>query len=139
MLADRCKLVAEAYSNLDSELLIDALAEDCVYESQKVLARLEGKNAIADHIRGKFKTIETGKAFVTASVRRVCRGAVFGALGQPCVVLNQGDLGAVVLLELSDDGKIKRIDLCVVPSPADTRPLDEDGGLEVTSFQPLAP
>ena len=139
MLAERCKIFAEAYNNLDSELLIDVLADDCVYESQKVLAPLTVKSVIIDFIRGKFKTIKAKKAFVTASVRRVCRGAVFGALGQPCVVLNQGDLGAVVLLELSDDGKIKRIDLCVVPSPADTRPLDEDGGLEVTSFQPLAP
>jgi hypothetical protein len=135
MLADRCKLVAEAYSNLDSELLIDALAEDCVYESQKVLARLEGKNAIADHIRGKFKTIETGKAFVTASVRRVCRGPVSNTLGKPCVVLNQGEVGAVVLLEISGEGKISRIDICVVPSPADTRPLEEAGGFEVTSFK----
>lgn len=115
--------------------MIDILADDCVYESQKVLAPLTGKSVIIDFIRGKFKTIKASKAFVTASVRRMCRGAVFGALGQPCVVLNQGDVGAVVLLKLSDEGKINRIDICVVPSPGDTRPLDEDGGLEVTTFK----
>jgi hypothetical protein len=139
MLAERCKIFAEAYNNLDSELLIDALAEDCVYESQKVLAPLTGKSVVNDFIRGKFKTIKARKAFVTASVRRVCRGAVFGALGQPCVVLNQGDVGAVVLLELSDEGKIKRIDICIVPGPADTRPLDDDGRLEATTFKSFAP
>jgi hypothetical protein len=115
MLIDRCKLVAEAYANLDAELLIDALDEDCVYESQKVLIPLKGKNDIADYIRDKFKTIKANKASITCSVRR--------RHGQPCVVLMQGDTKGVVLLELSKDEKISRIDLCVVPSPAETSPL----------------
>jgi hypothetical protein len=135
VLVDRCKLVAEAYANLDAELLIGVLAEDCVYESQQCLAPLEGKNAIAEIIREKFENIEASKTFVTASVRSVCRGPVLGALGKPCVVLSQNNQEAVVLLELSDEGKISRIDLCVVPSPADTRPLEEDGGVEVTSLK----
>ena len=137
MLVKRCKLVAEAYVNLDAELLINALAEDCVYESQQCLAPLEGKNAIAEFIRAKFKNIEVSKAFVTASVRRVYRGPVLGSLGQPCVVLKQGDQGAVVLLKLSGEEKISRIDLCTIPGPADTRPLGNAGGFEVTSFKPL--
>ena len=40
--------------------------------------------------------------------------------------MHQGEQGAVVLLEHAVDGKIKRIDLCIVPAPEDTRPLKDD-------------
>ena len=50
MLVDRCKLVAEAYTNQNAELSIGTLAEDSVYESQSVIEPLKGKNAIAHYI-----------------------------------------------------------------------------------------
>ena len=45
MLVDRCKLVAEAYTNQNAELLIGALAEDSVYENQNVIEPLKGHSA----------------------------------------------------------------------------------------------
>jgi hypothetical protein len=117
---ERCKIVAKAYLDLDPEPLIEALADDCIYESQKVIEPIVGKAKIEDFMRAKFQTISNSGAFVEASVRRVVSGPVIGAYGQPCVVLKQGDTGAVVLLTLSDTNQIARIDLCIVPTPADT-------------------
>ena len=42
--------------------------------------------------------------------------------------MHQGEQGAVVLLEHAVDGKIKRVDLCIVPAPEDTRPLADQFG-----------
>ena len=55
------RIFAEAYSTLDAEPLIEALADDCVLESQKVLEPLEGKKAIEDYLRKKFEAIRTAK------------------------------------------------------------------------------
>jgi hypothetical protein len=41
-------------------------------------------------------------------------------------VINQGDQGLVALLELSDEGQIRRIDLCFAPGPANTVPFQDD-------------
>lgn len=138
-LLDRCKIIAEAYASVDPEPYIDALAEDCVYESQQSFTPIKGKDAIEESIRKWFNNIKESKNYVTSSVRRVFRGPVMDALGQPCVVLKRDDAGLVLLLKLSDDSKISRIDVCVVPAPTDTRPLDEEGRFEVTSLKPLVP
>ena len=42
--------------------------------------------------------------------------------------MHQGEQGAVVLLEHAVDGKIKRVDLCILLAPADTRPLADQFG-----------
>ena len=42
--------------------------------------------------------------------------------------MHPGKQGAVVLLEHAVDGKIKRVDLCSVLAPEDTRPLADQLG-----------
>jgi len=127
MLKERCQLFADAYTNLQAKPLTAALADDCVLESQMVLEPMMGKKTIAGYLRGKLQTIKDAKTYVSCSVRRIISGPVVNALGQPCVVMMQGSQGAVVLLNLDDNGLIERIDLCVAPSPADTVPwLDDD-------------
>mgnify|MGYP001825148523 CR=1 FL=1 len=113
-------LVAKAYTELDAELLIQALSDDCVYESQMVLVPLEGKEAIADLLRGKFKAIKEAGSHVSGSVRRVRTGAIAGAINKPGIVLRQRYTDAVVLLKLSPTNKVSRIDLCIVPAPGNT-------------------
>jgi hypothetical protein len=120
------KIFAEAYSTLDAESLIGALADDCVFESQMVLTALEGKKAIGEYLRGKFETICNANAHVSCSLERVVSGPVWGAIGKPCIVMHQGEQRAVVLLDQSNDGKITRIDLCIAPTPDDTEPLTID-------------
>ena len=120
------KIFAEAYSTLDVEPLIGALADDCVFESQMVLEPLEGKEAIENYLRGKFETLRNANAPVSCSLARVVSGSVLGAVGSPCVVMRQEEQEGVALLKQSNDGKINRIDLCIVPRPGDTEPLETE-------------
>lgn len=106
------------------EPLIKALADDCIFESQMVLQPLKGKPDIEEYLRGKFETFRKSKTHIACSLARVGSCPVLTAVGKPCVVMHQGGLGAVVLLQHAVDGKIKRVDLCVVSTPEDTRPLN---------------
>lgn len=125
MIKERLHLFADAYTNLDAGPLIDALAKDCVFESQMVLKPMKGKTIISNYLRAKFQTIKAGNLPVICSLRRVTSGPVLDAIGEPCVVLCQGDQRAVALIKLNNDGLINRIDLCIVPSPDDTSPYDD--------------
>ena len=133
ILLNRLKLVAEAYSSLNAELLIGALAENSTYISQWVMEDLEGKDAIAKYIREKFKTIKKHGISITCSLRRVLSGP-FNAIGKPCIVMctDEGD-ECVILVDLSDEDQIERILLCFAPGPSDTVPLENDIEMETKS------
>ena len=124
MQLENYKIFAEAYSTFDVEPLINALADDCVFESQMVLEPLEGKEAIENYLRGKFEALRNANAPISCSLARVVSGSVLGTVGSPCVVMCQEEQEGVALLRQSDDGKINRIDLCIVPRPGDTEPLE---------------
>ena len=106
---------AAMLNTLDVSKLEPFLADDFVYESQMVLVPLASKEAFLDYIRPKLETVKQSNATVYAELGRV------DAYGreQPCVVLAQDAQENLVGLVLakSEGGKLKRLDLCIVPSP----------------------
>ena len=56
MQLENCKVFVEAYSTFNVEPLIEALADDCIFESQMVLQPLEGKPDVEEYLRGKLAT-----------------------------------------------------------------------------------
>ena len=108
-----------AYAKMMNTLSIgdfgEFLAEDFTYESQSVLSALTSKQAFLDYIQKKLQTVARTKATVFAEMATV---SAYGR-NRPCVVLAQSDIDNLVSLVLSEcsDGKLKRLDLCMVPSP----------------------
>ena len=106
---------AKMMNTLDAEVLEPLLAEDFTYESQNVFQALEAKQAFLDYIREKLETVRKAKAMVFAEMGTI---SAYGRT-QPCVVLAQNTKSNLVALVLASvDGEyLKRLDLCVVPSP----------------------
>jgi hypothetical protein len=117
--ADAARIYALSYNRLDPEVLIAALAEHAVWESQSAIRAMQGKLEIADYLRGKMKTISEGGAakmpyFELGSISDM-RGA-----SRPCVVCAQGnrDKPLAVVLFKTENKQIKRVDMCTVsPRP----------------------
>ena len=91
------------------------LADDFVYESQRVFAALTSKQQFVEYIRPKLRAVERSGRTAFAEM------GVLNPDGrrQPCVVLAQDhvdNLIALIMAKVSED-KIKRIDLCIVPPP----------------------
>ena len=98
----------------DVSRLEPLLADDFHYASQYVFSEIESKTAFIDYITAKLRTIKTSGERVWAEM-----GSLDGGIWGPCVVLAQGgrdDLVVVVLAKVQN-GKIKRLDLCIAPSP----------------------
>ena len=83
MQLENYKIFAEAYSTFNVEPLIEALADDCIFESQMVLQPLEGKPDIEEYLRGKFATFRKSKTYITCSLARVGSCPVLTAVGKP--------------------------------------------------------
>ena len=102
-------------NTLDTRPLEPLLAEDFVYESQKVFQALESKQEFLDYMVPKLKTIARAKSIVYAEMGRV---AAYSSK-QPCVILAQNEknnLVGLVLVKVDGD-KLKQLDLCIVPPP----------------------
>ncbi len=123
------KLYAKAWNTLTFETIEPHLDDDVIYESQQVFSSLNGKNEVADYLRGKMATIKrvVYKSDVYAEIG-YCGSQNNQAVqvlsaynGRPCVLMSQGDISkvlALVLLEV-ESGKVKRIDICTeVPHPS---------------------
>ena len=106
---------AAMMNTLDSSYLEPFLAEDFVYESQMVFEPITSKQAFMEYIRPKLATVKRSNATVFAEIGRV---AAYGQ-EQPCVVLAQNTRENLVGLVLAKTtGRLlKRLDLCIVPSP----------------------
>lgn len=106
---------AKMMNTLNAECFEPLLADDFTYESQHVFQPLDSKLAFLDYIRSKLITIRQSKATVFAEM------GVVVAYGkeQPCVILAQNEKANLVGLVLAkvDGERLKRIDLCIVPSP----------------------
>lgn len=108
-----------AYAKMMNTLNINALepliADDFTYESQWVFGALESKQVFLDYMRSKLQTIQQANSTVYAE-----RGIV-AAYGktQSCVILAQNDKANLIALVLAktDSEFLKRIDLCIVPTP----------------------
>lgn len=128
---------ARCMNTFDVEVLEPVLAEDVVFESQMVLTPLVGKDAVLEHLKAKFETI-TRNNFPTFAEIGYCgkqngRVMLWSAWeGTPCCLIAQGgkdELVALVLFE-TDEGKIKRIDLCcVLPEPRSATRTGEYPGI----------
>lgn len=123
------ELYAKTWNTLNSAIIEPYLADDVVYESQKIFTPLVGKDAVYDYLQGKMQTIKKTryKSDVFAEIGycgsqdgnkiQVLSASDF----RPCVLMAQGnpdEVIALVLLE-TEAGKIKRIDICTeVPHPS---------------------
>ena len=105
---------AAMMNTLDPDRLEPYLMEDFVYESQAVFQPLESKQAFMNYITAKLDTVRENKSTVYAELGRV---SAYGR-EQPCVILAQNTPDNLVGLVLAkcENGKLSRLDLCVVPS-----------------------
>ncbi|MBL6771459.1 MAG: nuclear transport factor 2 family protein [Rhizobiales bacterium] len=113
---DALRAYARMMNTLDPTHFEALLAEDFVYESQVVLQPLESKQEFLDYIYPKLKTIREANTTVFAEMGTL---SAYGRVHQPCVVMAQNDrenLTALVLVKLASQ-LIKRLDICVTPSP----------------------
>ena len=105
---------AKMMNTLDSsefELLLD---DNFSYESQTVFTSINDKKEFIAYIRGKLESIKKSNATVYAELAKL------NAYGQSeCVVLAQNDMNNLVATVYAkiEDGKIVRIDMCIVPNP----------------------
>jgi SnoaL-like polyketide cyclase. len=121
------RIYAKAWNRLDPKILEPYLADDVVYDSQMVLDSLVGKEVVYEFIKGKMQTIKKNRhvSDVFAEVGYCSNQNGYNVIAfsawenRPCVVLAQGhseNLVGIALLD-TEDGKIKRIGLCIVPPP----------------------
>lgn len=112
---DALRAYARMVNTLKVDPLESLLADEFVYESQKVFSALKSKSEFLNYIVPKLKTIKESGATVFAEMGLV---SAYGR-EQPCVVLAQNDrenLVGVVLARV-DGGKLSRLDLCIIPPP----------------------
>ena len=105
---------ARMMNRLDVGCIEPYLADDFCFASQMVLEELESKTEFLDYIRAKLETIRTSAFPVWAEL-----GELLTYPGGPCVIVAQGskdDLQATVLAEV-EGTRIKRLDVCIIPSP----------------------
>ncbi len=98
----------------DASILEPLLAEDFHYASQRVFSEIESKAEYMDYIRPKLAAVKASGKRVWAEI-----GELETEFPGPCVLLAQGDQDNLVGLVLAEveGGRIKRLDLCVAPSP----------------------
>lgn len=119
---------AEMMNTLDVAKIEPLLASNFCYASQMVLTELTSKQAYLYYMAGKFVTLKSNGSRVWAEL-----GLLDREFPGPCVVLAQGDKDNLVALVLAKvkDGKISRLDMCVVPSPRDAKRSNDYPGISV--------
>jgi hypothetical protein len=101
---------ATMMNTLDAKDFERLLADDCHYESFWVFAEIKSKQEFLVYITSKLRAIRTSGKKVWAELGHCFWG--------PCVVIAEDErdnLIATVVVEVEGD-KIKRIDMCGVPS-----------------------
>jgi hypothetical protein len=102
---------AKAWNRLDCTDFLPLLADDATYESQWVLSKLEGREAIATYLTKKMQVVKASGSKVRAELVQARCDYEFG---RDCVLLVQNeekDTQAVVVFRV-EKGQIKRYDLC---------------------------
>ena len=114
-LHDGLRAYAVMLNTLQADVFEPWLAEDFSFESQWVLSSLDSKAAYLAYQRPKLETIRRSGATVYAELGDV---DAYGKR-QPCVIVAQPRLENLVCLALGEarDGKLVRLDLCIVPRP----------------------
>lgn len=106
---------AEAWNSLDPGKLIDLMANDVHYASQRVLEELATKEAVSAFLQERMR--RTSEDVITKPNVKVFAelGRMEASPESNCVILAQGtreNIVAIVFLKV-DGSRIKRIDLCV--------------------------
>lgn len=126
----------KGYSSGDFSDVFPHLSDNCVMNSQWVLTPNEGYHAIVDYLKGKGETLKRTDSFSSCSIvelvgfmnpientefylngekKRGSLGLLYDS-GELCLLMEQtisGETNGVMLrLQLADDYKIARIDLC---------------------------
>ena len=120
--ADALRAYARMMHHLSVDYLAPLLAEDFHYASQWVFEEITSKQQYLDYIRPKLEAIKASGNRVWAELAELQAYP-----GGPCLIMAQGDkddISATVLLEISGS-KIKRLDMCFVPSPRSARRTGE--------------
>lgn len=119
---EACRAYARTINTLDVTHVEPWLHKDVVYESQQVFSEMRGRRRYVAYLRGKLQTIRKEGSLVRAEI------AYTDACGVgPCVILSQGseeNWTHTVLFEM-EGGKIKRLDMCLVPAPCECRRTGE--------------
>lgn len=113
---------ATMMNTLDASCLEPLLADDFHYASQWVFAEIGTKSAFLEYVIQKLDAIRTSGATVWAEM-----GWLDSELPRPCVVMAQSEKDNLIAVALAKvgDGKIKRLDLCLVPPPHSARRTGE--------------
>ena len=111
---DALYLYAKMFNTGDYEAFLGVLADSFEMSSQHVLEDMVGKDAFRAYIEPKLITIAESDLPVFAEL------GILEAYGErECVVLAQGDkdqLACVAYIGV-ENGKVARLDLCVIPPP----------------------
>ena len=122
---DALRAYARMMNTLDASHLEPFLADDFHYASQMVFEEITSRDDFLAYITPKLRTIADAGAIAYAEMAwDDSRGA---ARAEPCVVMAQNDkdnLVATVLAEVGD-GKIRRLDMCIIPPPTQMRRTGE--------------
>ncbi len=123
---DGLRAYARVFNSLDVAPLRTILAEDFHYASQMVFSEITSKGEFLEYLSGKLEALRNSSQPAYAEM---------GTIGtfrrnQPCVILAQpgkDDLVALVLAKVAD-GRLQRLDLCIVPPPQSARRSGEYPG-----------
>lgn len=140
-----CEIYAKMWNCLDASILEPYLMDDIVYESQMVLEPHINRVGLMNYLYAKLKTIrsnlDNSRPYAELGFLGSQDGSNIKILSaeemRPCVILAQGhkdDLKGLAILE-TRNGKIKRIDLCIVPHPSTATRTGHYPGIDDLSLE----
>ena len=102
-------------NNLRVQSLVPMLTSDFVYESQMVMEPIKSRSEFLDYMDSKLEMIVKTGSIVFAEMGTI--EAYFQL--RPCVILAQDDKDNLIGTALAEveGNELKRIDLCILPSP----------------------
>ena len=119
---DALRAYAAMWNTFDVSRLEPLLADDFQFTSQMVIQEMDSKEEFLVYITEKLRMTKSSGSRVWAEMGRVSY-----AFPGPCVVVAQGgrdDLQCVVLAKVKN-GKIHRLNLCIVPTPESAKRTGE--------------
>ena len=114
------KELAKAWNNLNVSFIENLLVDDFRYASQWVLEEMKGKDNYINFISTKFQNISESMAQKGDKIIAEIGYFTQGFPNKPCIILTQisgNEKRSTTLLIETDNGLIKRIDMCAIPAP----------------------
>ena len=117
---DLIKELAKAWNNLNVSFIENLLIDDFSYASQWVLEEMKGKDNYINFISTKFQKISESIDQKGDKIIAEIGYCTQGFPNKPCIVLTQisgNEKRLVTSLIETDNGLIRRIDMCAIPAP----------------------